>query len=53
MKGSHFCGLKRFLFCLEDQETHLLVYFDKKKIKYMFGLLDLNRGLTPLENCNF
>ena len=52
MKGSHFCGLKRFHFCLEDQGTHLLAYFDKKII-FLFGLLDLNHGLTPLENCNF
>ena len=30
----------------------MLAYFDKK-VKFLFGLLDLNRGLTPLENYNF
>ena len=30
----------------------MLAYFDKIN-KFLFGLLDLNRGLTPFENCNF
>ena len=30
----------------------MLAYFDKK-VKFLFGLLDLNRGLTLLENYNF
>ena len=54
MKSSHFCGLKRFLFYLEHQETLFLSFFlMEKRTKKIFKICDTSRGLTPFENCEF
>ena len=47
-----FLWSKKVSFLFRRQRNSLVSYFDKK-IKFFFGLLDLNCGLTPLENCNF
>ena len=53
MKSEHFCGLKMFPFYSEHEETLFLRLFWGKTNKEKFWIFDLNRGLTPLENCEF
>ena len=51
MKSSHFCGLKRFLFYLEHQETPFQAFLIEKQTKKNFDFFETSRGLTPFENC--
>ena len=53
MKKSHFCSLKRFLFCLEHKGTLFKAYFEKKQTKIFWHFFYQNRGLTPFENYDF
>ena len=53
MKKSHFCGLKMFLFCLEDEETLFLRLFWEKAKKNVLEYFCPKSWVTPLENCDF
>ena len=46
MKSSHFCGLKRFLFYLEHQETLFSSFFFEKQTMENLKFFDTSRGLT-------